>query len=191
MDVAISNSNQNQRPLLAPRPPKGEEERVATALAMFEKRLGFIPDAVRLYSLSPTLLEGFATNIAYFNSGERISPKLMAMIRYLVSSEASCKFCIDLNESFLVNMGVDLDKVRASRAHPPDAPVEEREKPLLRIALKTVSEPENVSKADIDAAHEAGWTDREIFDVAVQAANNRALNFVLRAFKVERQGDFA
>lgn len=177
--------------LLTPQPPAGEEARVAATLGAIEKHLGFIPDALRLYSFSPQLLENFVANIGYFNSGERLSPALMAMIRYYVSTDAKCSFCVDLNEGFLSNMGVDLEKVRAARTNHEAAPVSEKEKPLLRIALKSVTDPESVSQLDIAAARQQGWSDRDIFDVVAQAASNRALNYILRTFKVEHQGTYS
>ena len=179
------------RPLLSPRPPEGEEERIAAIFASVEQHIGFVPDGLRLYSLSPPLLENFMSNVGYFNSGERVSPALMVVIRYLVSSDAKCQFCIDLNEGFLANMGVDLDRARAARSNLDAAPVEEKEKPLLSIALKAVKDPESVTEADVNAARAQGWGDREIFDVVAQAASNRAFNYVLRAFNVEHQGAFA
>lgn len=41
------------------------------------------------------------------------------------------------------------------------------------------------------ATRELGWSDRDIFDAIAQAANNRAFNFMLKTFKVHRQGTFA
>ena len=88
-------------------------------------------------------------------------------------------------------MGLDLDAIRAARTNPEAAPVDQRERPLLRLALKAVSTPERVGVSDLDAARAQGWSERDIFDAVVQAASNRAFNFVLRTFKVDRQGAFA
>ena len=186
-NLAVSS----KQSLLNPFPPSGEESRVSAVFDAIEKKLGFVPDGLRLYSFSPPLLESFVGNIAYFNSGERLSPALMAMIRYLVSWNAKCQFCIDLNEGFLANMGVDLDRVRAARNDIEVAPVQEKERPLLRIAVKSVLDPEGVGLADVTAAQVAGWSERDVFDVVAQAASNRAFNQVLRTFKVEAQGTFA
>ncbi len=189
---AVNTATRNIPPaLLTPSAPPGEEARVAATLDAIEKQLGFVPDALRLFSFSPPLLEGFVSNIGYFNSGERLPPSLMAIVRYLVSTAANCTFCIDLNEGILANMGADLDKVRAARTNPEMAPVSEKEKPLLRIALKAVAEPSSVTQADISAAREQGWSDRDIFDTVVQAANNRSLNIILLAFKVTHQGTYS
>ncbi|MHB8347966.1 MAG: carboxymuconolactone decarboxylase family protein, partial [Acidiferrobacterales bacterium] len=66
-----------------------------------------------------------------------------------------------------------------------------RERPLLRLALKAVTKPEQVSAADLDAARAAGWDDRGIFDAVALATGNRAFNLLLATFKVEHQGGFA
>jgi alkylhydroperoxidase family enzyme len=182
---------QHEKPLIIPQIPPGEEGRVEAVFNAVKQRIGFVPDGLRLYSFSPALLETFVGNIAYFNSGERISPSLMAMIRYLVSWESKCQFCIDMNEGFLTNMGLNLDSIRAARDNPDIAPIPAKEKPLLSIALKSVTDPESVNTKDIQAAKALGWTDRDIFDVVAQATSNRAFNFVLRTFNVESQGVLA
>jgi alkylhydroperoxidase family enzyme len=185
------SASRTAQPLLTPQPPAGEEARVAATLGAIEQRLGFVPDGLRLFGISPPLLESYVSNIGYFNSGERLSPVLMTMIRYLVSSNAKCSFCIDLNEGFLENMGVDVDQARAARDDLEAAPVAEHEMPLLRLAIKSVTHPDSTTQADLDAARAHGWSDRDIFDVVAQAASNRAFNYVMRTFHVEQQGVFA
>lgn len=182
---------QDKQPLLTPKIPPGEEAGVAEIFSAIEQRVGFVPDGLRLYSISPPLLQNFVGNIGYFNSGERIPPKVMAMIRYLGSSRANCKFCIDLNEGFLTNMGLSLDEIRAARSNPESAPLDEKEKTLLRLALKALDDAVGLSAADIDAARKQGWSDRDIFDAVAQATSNRAFNMMLRAFNVERHGVYS
>lgn len=187
----IQNNIHKVQPLISPVVPTGEEDRVAGVLAAVEEHIGFVPDGLRLYSFSPPLLETFVGNITYFNGGTELAPALMAMIRYLVSWQAECHYCIDLNEGFLVNMGLDIDEVRAARAHPETAPLAENEIPLLLLALKSVNSPEKVNEQDIASVRKIGWSDRDIFDVVVQAANNRSFNLILSTFKLEHQGAYA
>lgn len=178
-------------PLITPKAPAGEEQKVSGMLGAMEQHLGFIPDGLRLYSFSPPLLENFIGNISYFNGGGSLDPRLMTMIRYLVSYQADCSYCVDLNETFLTGMGIALDTVRATRDNIDAAPLPVRELLLLKFALKSVNEPDNIASADLALLHDEGWSDRDIFDVVVQAANNRAFNNVLRTFKIEHQGAFA
>ena len=145
---------------------------------------------MRLYGISPPLLESFAGTVGYFRSGTTLSPLLTTTIRYLVSERASCRFCIDMNEGFLAKLGVDVDTARAARQDPSLAPVSARELPLLKLALHAVSEPDADASALVAEARQAGWSDREIFDAVLQAASNRALNLVLKTFNVETQDAF-
>lgn len=178
------------QPLITPIPPAGEEARVAGVLNAVQEKLGFVPDGIKIYGISPPLLETFIGNIAYFRGGTRLSPVLTTSIRYLVSSESGCTFCIDMNEGFLTSMGYDLESVRQARSNPDLAPVSEKERPLLKLALKAINAPEEVGAGDLEHARKQGWTDRDIFDAVAQAASNKALNYLLRTFKVEHQGAF-
>ena len=179
-------------PLIFPQAPAGEEQRVAAIFNAIQEHIGFVPDGLRLYSLSPPLLETFVGNVSYFNGGGTQLPgELTAMIRYLVSWQAGCSFCVDMNEGFLTNMGKDLDTIRAARNNPELAPLSDKDKTLLSLALKAVNSPEFVSKDDLDQARRAGWQERDLFDAVAQAANNRAFNTVLRTFKIEHQGAYA
>ncbi|MCB1875056.1 MAG: hypothetical protein KDH88_03695 [Chromatiales bacterium] len=178
------------RPLFSPAPPQEDVARVETIFTMIRDDLGFLPDPIRLYSTSPPLLEALLGYVKYFRGHQRLSQTLTAMIRYLVSERAQCRFCIDLNEGFLVNLGADLDAVRAARVDMDKAPLDERERVLLRIAVTAMDHPELIGEADMQAARAQGWTDRDVFDAVVQAASNRSLNLILRTFKVEVQGSF-
>lgn len=178
-----------QTALVNPVVPAGDEEKVASILDAIAERIGFVPDGLRLYSFSPPLLEAFVSNIGYFSmGGTELPPTLTAMIRYQVSWDAGCSFCVDMNEGFLVNMGLDLDSIRASRDNPDTVPFDEKDKALLTLALKSIATPDAVDAADLDKVRQKGWSDRAIFDAVTQAANNRAFNYVLRTFKIEHQG---
>lgn len=185
-------TNKMEQALIFPQVPSGDEERVNNVLGNIEKHLGFVPDGLRLFSMSPPLLETFVGNIGYFNmGGTQLPPALTAMIRYQISWDAGCSYCVDLNEGFLSNMGIDLDDVRASRDNPDAAPLNEKEKSLLKLAIKSVEAPDQVNQTDISNVQNLGWGDREIFDAIVQAAYNRAFNYVLRTFNIEHQGVFS
>lgn len=179
------------QPLLHPVPPAGQEDRVNQVFAGIEDHIGFVPDGLRLYGISPPLLESFVGNVGYFMGETKLPPELTTMIRYLVSTQAGCQFCIDMNESFLLQQGMKLDDIRVARGNPDRAPLDQPQKTLLKLALKAVDDPEAVKETDLETARRDGWTDRDIFDAVVQAANNRAFNFVLRTFKIEAQGVFA
>lgn len=183
---------QTNKPLINPQPPAADAEHVNAIFASIEQQLGFVPDGLKLYSLSPPVLDAFLSYVGYFNQGGTPLPKgLPAMIRYLTSWDYGCSFCVDMNEVFLTGMGFDLDDVRAARGNPDLAPFEKKERALLKLALKAVEAPDDVSQADMQDAYDYGWSDREIFDAVVQASSNRAFSTVLKTFNIEHQGALA
>ncbi|OGT89111.1 MAG: hypothetical protein A2286_11500 [Gammaproteobacteria bacterium RIFOXYA12_FULL_61_12] len=182
---------QTPAPLLLPTPPQGEEARVEAVFRHVEAHLGMVPDGLRLYGISPDLLDSFLSGVSYFLGHKRLSQELLTMIRYLASERVGCRFCISLNEARLAQLGVSLEAAQAARDDLDRAPISERERPLLRLALKGVTDPDAVQAADLDAARAQGWSDRDLFDVVALAANNRAFTLVLKTFKVEQQGAFA
>lgn len=188
-NVATKNMEQA---LIYPQAPAGEEDKVNAIFEGVEEHLGFVPDGLRLLSLSPPLLETMMGNIGYFNmGGTQLSPVLTAMIRYQVSSNAGCTFCIDLNEGFLTNLGLDLDEIRASQNKPEAAPLNEKDKALLRFAVKSIQNPNDIDKSEMTKVKNQGWNDREIFDAVAQAASNKSFNYLLKTFNVSHQGVYS
>lgn len=183
--------NAQIKPLLQPTPPAADTARVEAIFKGISERFGFVPDGLRLYSISPELLENFLANVGYFMAHQSLSQKLLAMIRYLASVRVECPFCIDFNEAYLDQLGADLDQVRAAREDLDQAPLEAKELILLRLALKGIETPDTVVEEDLTAARAQGWSDRDIFDVVAIAANNRSFTTLLKTFKVEHQGAYA
>lgn len=173
------------QPLLSPVAPAGSEDQVQAIFAQVEAAFGVVPAPIKLYALSPVLLQNFVNTVGYFHHQSTLSAKLLAMIRYLVSDKATCHFCIDFNEAILSNLGADLEQVRAAKSDVTLAPLSDAEKILLNLAVKAVENPEEVTAEDLEAARAAGFSDQEIFEAVVQGSNNRALNLLLKAFKVE------
>lgn len=168
-----------------------DQQKVDAIFAMIEERLGFIPDGLKLYSISPPLLEAFVASVGYFFAHPELSQELLAMIRYLVSSESGCRFCIDLNAGILINQGKSVEQLQAAQADAQQAPLPDEEKVLLNIALAAINNPEGVTQVDLDMAYKHGFSPRNVFDVVAIAANNKAFTHVLRTFKVEQQGSIA
>ncbi len=178
----------NDKVLIDPTTAADERKSVDAIFSAIEESLGFIPEGLKLYGISPPLLKSFVTAIGYFRSQTRLSQELLAMIRYLSASRHDCRFCIDFNEAILLQLGKELDDIRASRENPDTAPLSDKEKALLKYALDALEEPDAIDEARTEALREQGWSDRDIFEATYVAANNRAFTTMLKTFKLHRQG---
>jgi len=177
--------------LINPTVNSEDQAKVKAIFDQVEAQMGFVPDGLKLYSISPPLLESFVGNVGYFMTHKTLSPELLAMIRYLISNDAHCRFCIDFNASLLINkLGKSQDQLNAATENPDNSPLTSNEIILLKIALASIENPEKVTKEDLDKARAAGYSDRDLFDAVAIAANNKAFTHLLRTFKVEQQGVF-
>lgn len=173
--------------------PEGEEEKVEALFKSIEGALGSVPDGLRLLGNSPVLLENMMGNIGYFTGHKELSQDLLFMVRYLNSEEVSCSFCIGFTESVLINhLGKTSEQLQAAKENPDHAPLTEKEKVLLKIALASSTNPQGVSQDDLQKARDVGFSERNMLDVVAAAAYNKAFTYILRTFKIEGlQGSFA
>ena len=178
----------NNTVLIDPTPPEGDQQRVDAIFTGIEKALGFVPDGLKLYGVSPPLLESFVGAIGYFKGQERLGQELLAMIRYVTSSRNECSFCIGFNEAILLQLGKELDDIHATRDDLDKAPLAQNEKALLQLALDSLESPETIDRSRIEQAKSMGWDERDIFDAVYVAANNRAFTTLLKTFNVDHQG---
>ena len=59
--------------LLDPTPPAADQQRVAAVFEMAEQMIGFVPAGMRLYGISPPMLETFAGTVGYFRDATALS----------------------------------------------------------------------------------------------------------------------
>ncbi|MGV6857741.1 MAG: carboxymuconolactone decarboxylase family protein [bacterium] len=181
----------SQAALISPQLNADEQARVDAIFSDIESKMGFVPAGLKLYSVSPPLLEAFLGNVGYFMAHPDFRQEFLATVRYLVSSTNNCRFCIDFNLGILGNQGVDLDAVRAAREDASKAPLESREIALLQHVLKTLEQPASQTKESLETLKQLGWSEREIFEAILIGSNNRSFTTMLKAFNVEDQDAFA
>lgn len=158
--------------LINPQVPAEDISKVNAIFNGIEEHMGFVPDGLRLYSVSPPLLESFVGAVGYFMAHQTLSQELLAMIRYLVSSDAGCSFCIDFNEGILMNQGKTAEQLQAAKENSANAPLSDEEKVMLNIALAAIENPEGINQNDLQKARDHGFSERDVFDVVTIAANN-------------------
>ncbi len=180
-----------QAALITPALTDEEQAKVDNMFAGIKEHMGFVPDGLKLYSVSPPLLEAFLGSVGYFMAHPTFRQEFLATIRFLVASKSHCHFCIEFNEAMLSNLGVDINALHQALNDPDKAPLEKKEKALLKQVLKTLQDPESLNTKELDALKSEGWSAREIFEAILIGSNNRSFSIMLKAFNVESQGAFA
>lgn len=169
-------------------PPHADAQKVATLIAPYAEMLGSVPGGLQMFGASPALLEHYVGTLNYYMTHPRLGQNLLSFIRYLVSWRGDCAYCVDLNEALLLGAGFDLETIRATRKVPALAPLTDKEKALMQVALDAVDQPEAVTAGRIDALRELGWTDRDILDAVWHATLNRAFGRTAEVFGLPSDG---
>lgn len=167
--------------------PDKANGKVAEVYAGVNKVFGRVPNAVRVYSVSPGLLEVQWAGNAYYLRHPNLPFTLLATIRMLVSQENKCDYCIGLNGSMLMQRaGWTLDQINATKHNPDMSPLSEKEKAMLKLVLKSVNDRLPISRAEIDKLLQLGWTESDVLDAVAHGARNVMVDIVFNTFQIEQ-----
>jgi uncharacterized peroxidase-related enzyme len=141
--------------------------------AYFDKcieKLGFIPNVLKAYAFDTAKLEAF---VAMYNdlmlAPSGLSKLEREMIAVAVSSQNHCYYCLTAHGAAVRGLADDpvlgelmVMNYRAAR-------LDRRQRVMLDFAVKLTAEPWAIEEDDRKALREAGFTDRDIWDIAAVA----------------------
>jgi uncharacterized peroxidase-related enzyme len=135
-----------------------------------EEKLGFVPNVLKAYAFDMGKLEAF---VAMYNdlmlAPSGLSKLEREMIAVAVSSENRCYYCLTAHGAAVRALGQDpvlgelmVMNYRAARLSP-------RERAMLDFAVKLTAEPWAVEEPDRATLRKAGFSERDIWDIAAVA----------------------
>lgn len=154
---------------------------VAAAYGLIPPQID-IPVPLRLMSASPALLERQVGVIGYFRAHERLSPPLLASIRYVASQKTGYAPCAVFNAELLRAQGMSEADMASLSCKPAETPLEESEAALLAFVTKSLDEPQNIARGDVEALLALGWRESDVLDAVTMAANMLGYTHVYRTF---------
>jgi alkylhydroperoxidase family enzyme len=172
--------------LLELTPPEKAEGKLAELYAESEQFFGSVPNNVRMLGVSPAVLENQFDFAKYFFAHPNLSVPFLAIMRMLLSTATDSPYCQGLNAGMLRQQGITAEQIEKAKADPRQAPVSDKEKPLLLFVLAATKDPHAVTADQIGALRNLGWTERDIFDALAHGARAVATNILFDAFKVGR-----
>ena len=180
------NQEESVMPIINTISPDHASGKVAEVYQQVAKAMGRVPNAVVMYSSSPTLLEQQWQMMGYYMNHPNLSFPLLTMMRMLVSQENDCAYCVGMNAGLLINFcGLTEEQVAQTKQNPQNAPLSEKEKPMLLFVLKSVAKPHSASAADIAQLKQLGWSDGDILDAVGHGARMLAADVIFNTFKIE------
>ena len=152
-----------------------------------QSAFGMVPNGIRQWSANPYALKVQWEGIKRRLSQGKEEQILHAIIRYLMSSENHCAYCIGFNGAMLVNhYGLSQEDILALKKDPASAPLNDKNKVLLLFALQAISDADSVNQNDIEALKKKGISEMEIFDIVHAASHMFVVNTLFKTFNVEQ-----
>ncbi len=142
--------------------------------AYFDKcreKLGFVPNVLKAYAFDMAKLEAF---VAMYNdlmlAPSGLSKLEREMIAVAVSSENHCYYCLVAHGAAVRLLSGDPPLGELMAMNYRAARLSKRQRAMLDFAVKLTREPWAVEDADRDALRRAGFSERDVFDIAAVAA---------------------
>jgi uncharacterized peroxidase-related enzyme len=135
-----------------------------------DEKLGFVPNVLKAFAFDNAKLEAFVEYRQQLVQNAATLSKLeIEMIATVVSSQNRCYYCITAHGNGVRQLGDPLlgeQMVMNYRA----ARLDKRRRAMLDFAVKLTVAPWEVEEEDRARLRRAGFTDRDIFDIASVAA---------------------
>jgi uncharacterized peroxidase-related enzyme len=152
---------------LPPVPLSGDME---AYFAKCKEKLGFVPNVLKSYAFDMAKLSAF---VAMYNdlmlAPSGLSKLEREMIAVAVSAQNRCYYCLVAHGAAVRALSGDpvLGELMAMNYRA--ARLSKRERAMLDFALKLTTEPWQIEEADREALRRAGFSDRDIWDIAAVA----------------------
>lgn len=144
---------------------------VAAYFAKCEEKIGFVPNVLRGYTVDMAKFDAFSlfyNDLMLAPSG--LSKLEREMISVVVSSENKCFYCLTAHGEAVRRLSGDpkLGEMLVMNYRAADLPA--RQRAMLDFAVKLTNEPWAVEEPDRAKLREAGFSDRDIWDIGAAAS---------------------
>jgi uncharacterized peroxidase-related enzyme len=156
---------------LDPGPQAELEPDNAAYFAKCTEKLGFVPNVLKAYAFDNAKLRAFILMADDLMLGDSGLTKLeREMIAVAVSSVNHCHYCLTAHGAAVRQRASDpvMGELIAQNYRAADLPA--RQKAMLDFAVKLTEAPDKVEEADRQELRKAGFSDRDIWDIAAVAA---------------------
>lgn len=157
-----------------------ESEATGDIQAAYEgarRQMGFVPSVIKLFSPWP---EVFGLQQQVFQTvmlaQSALPNPVKEMIALVVSRANECAYCATHHGRFLVRYGVSEEVARQVGEDFRQAAVDAKTRQLLAYAHQLTTQPARTRDEDIEALRQVGWTDRQILEATVVAAQFNFIN---------------
>lgn len=156
-----------------------------------QEKLGMVPNVLRAYAFDIDKLNAFAGMYNDLMLGDSALSKLeREMIAVAVSSVNKCYYCLVAHGAAVRELSGDPQLGEALVMNYRVAKISAKQRAMLDFAVKLTEASAKIEEADRQALRDAGFTDRDIFDIASVAGFFNMTNRVASATDMRPNDDY-
>ena len=163
-------------------PPAPLTAEMAAYFAKCEEKLGFVPNVLKAYAFDTAKLAAF---VAMYNdlmlAPSGLSKLEREMIAVAVSAHNRCYYCLVAHGAAVRQLSGDPPFGELMVMNYRAARLPQRQRAMLDFAVKLAAEPWLIEEEDRAALRRAGFSDRDIWDIAAVAGFFNMTNRVASA----------
>jgi uncharacterized peroxidase-related enzyme len=151
-------------------------------LDMFTKNIGFTPNMMATFALSPIAFNSWAALLGSLSKA--LDVKTRDSIGLAVSEVNGCNYCLTVHSFTAEHMAkLPTDEIiLARKGHASDP----KRDAALQFARKVIETRGKVSDADLKAVRDAGYTDANVMEIVALVAMYSLTNFFNNVFDPEK-----
>lgn len=139
-----------------------------------QKKLGFIPNLIKVFGNSPATLQSYLSLGELTGSGN-FSNKYREQLALIIAEENECNYCLSAHTAIGGMNGMSAAEITASRkASAADA----KEQAGLVFAQSVTKNRGKVSSEELKAVKAAGHTDEDVLEIVLNVVSNTLTNYV-------------
>ena len=156
-----------------------------------QEKLGFIPNVLKAYAFDNNKLKAFIAMSDDLMLGESGLSRLeREMIAVAVSAINHCHYCLTAHGAAVRYRSKDPALGDTVEHNYRAAEITPKQKAMLDFAVKLTEAPDKIENADRDALREAGFSDRDIWDIAAVAAFFNMSNRLASAVEMRPNAEY-
>jgi uncharacterized peroxidase-related enzyme len=159
--------------------------------AKCEEKLGLVPNVLLSYAFDEKKLRAFTDMYNDLMLGDSGLSKLeREMIAVVVSSVNHCYYCLTAHGAAVRQLSGDPALGEMMVMNYRAAALSGKQKAMLDFAVKLTERPDTIEEADRQALRDAGFSDRDIWDIASTAGFFNMSNRVAAAVDMRPNGEY-
>ncbi len=147
------------------------DERQRKYLDVCQEKLGFVPNVLQAYAWHGAKFAGFTNMYNELMLGDSGLSKLeREMIAVVVSSVNHCYYCLTAHGAAVRQLSGDPALGEQMVMNYRAARLSQKQRAMLDFAWKLTERPAEIDEPDREILRQAGWSDRDIFDIGAVAS---------------------